>query len=133
VLTTSGTQVVREDFAAEAWSGPPDHALGWWKSHVPSTEARKMHWAPNDVMLDLFEGFAADLEQADMRFVLALLLIRRRVLRLEETEYGEPGETMVLYCPRRDAEYRVTAASPSAERVNQIQQELARLLFAEAT
>ena len=133
VLTASGATVVREDFAAEAWGGPPDDALGWWQSHVPSSEARKMHWAPNDVMLDLFEGFAEDPAQTDMRFVLALLLIRRRVLRLEDTEHSEAEETMVLYCPRRDAEYRVTASPPSGERVAEIQHQLARLLFADAT
>jgi hypothetical protein len=39
---------------------------------------------------------------------------------------------MVLYCPRREAEYRVPATPPSDERVAEIQQELARLLFADA-
>ncbi|MEX2140032.1 MAG: hypothetical protein WD894_12275 [Pirellulales bacterium] len=133
VLTTSGAEVVREDFSNEAWEGPPDNALGWWKSHLPSSDARKMHWAPNDVMLDLFEDFAEQPGQADMRYVLALLLIRRRVLRLEDTEHNESEETMVLYCPRREAEYRVPATPPSDERVSEIQQELARLLFANAT
>jgi hypothetical protein len=133
VLTTSGAEVVREDFASEAWEGPPDNALGWWKSHVPSADARKMHWAPNDVMLDLFDDLAEQPDQADMRYVLALLLIRRRVLRLEDTEHGDEEETMVLYCPRREAEYRVAATPPSEQRVAEIQQELARLLFADAT
>ena len=133
VLTTSGTEVVREDFASEAWEGPPDNTLGWWKSHVPHADARKMHWAPNEVMLDLFDDLAEQLDQADMRYVLALLLIRRRVLRLEDTEQSDEGETMVLYCPRRETEYRVAAAPPSDQRVAEIQQELARLLFADAT
>jgi hypothetical protein len=139
VLTTSGAELLREDFAAEAWEGPPAEALGWWKSHVPSPDAKKLHWAPNDVMLDLFEQLAEDAGQADLRYVLALLLIRRRVMRLEETEkneadeLGSAGESMVLYCPRRESEYRIAAVPPSGERVSEIQQELARLLFANAT
>jgi hypothetical protein len=144
VLMAAGSELMREDFAAEAWEGPPEGALGWWKSHVPSPDAKKLHWAPNDVMLDLFEQLADDRAQADLRYVLALLLIRRRVLRLEDTESGETtgekadetseaGETMVLYCPRRESEYRIAAVPPTAERVSEIQQELARLLFANAT
>jgi hypothetical protein len=148
VLTAAGSQLVREDFANESWEGPPERALGWWKSHVPSPDARKLHWAPNDVMLDLFEQLADDAAQADLRYVLALLLIRRRVMRLEDTEQNEAssettagtndekserGETMVLYCPRRESEYRIAAVPPTAERVKEIQQELARLLFANAT
>ena len=67
-----------------------------------------MHWAPNDVMLDLLEQLADDPARADMRYVLALLLVRRRVCRLEETQHGEPGhEQLVLLCPRREQEYRV--------------------------
>jgi hypothetical protein len=148
VLTAAGSELVREDFAAETWEGPPEGALGWWKSHVPSPDAKKLHWAPNDVMLDLFEQLADDVAQADLRYVRALLLIRRRVMRLEDTERcettggptGEPtnekseaGETMVLYCPRRESEYRIEAVPPTVERVSDIQQELARLLFADAT
>jgi hypothetical protein len=147
VLTAAGSELVREDFAAETWEGPPESALGWWKSHVPSPDARKLHWAPNDVMLDLFEQLADDAGQADLRYVLALLLIRRRVMRLEDTERSEKSaeptgeasgetsaaETMVLYCPRRESEYRIAAVPPTAERVSEIQQELTRLLFADAT
>jgi hypothetical protein len=143
-LTTAGAELVREDYSAEAWEGPPAEALGWWKSHVPSPDAKKLHWAPNDVMLDLFEQLADDRAQADLRYVLALLLIRRRVLRLEDTvtdettgeksgETSEAGETMVLYCPRRESEHRIAAVPPTAQRVSEIQQELARLLFANAT
>ena len=60
VLNAAGAELVREDFSAEAWEGPPEGAIGWWKSHVPSPDARKLHWAPNDVMLDLFEQLADD-------------------------------------------------------------------------
>jgi hypothetical protein len=133
VLKREGSGVVREDYAREAWQGPPAAAIGWWKSRVPTTDARKMQWAPNEVMLDLFEGFADQPAQADLHYVLALLLVRRRVMRWEDTEQDEGRETMVLYCPRRDTEYRVLAEPPAESRVAEIQQELARLLFADAT
>ncbi len=133
VLKRSGAELVREDFSAEVWDAAPADALAWWKSHVPSPDAKRIHWAPNDVMLHLFDQLADQPDQADLRYVLALLLIRRRVMRLEDTEKGEGAEEMVLYCPRREAEYRVTTAPPSELRIAEIQQELARLLFANAT
>lgn len=39
---------------------------------------------------------------------------------------------MILYCPRREAMYSVPAVAPSPERIEEIQEELARLLFAKA-
>ena len=132
-LTAEGAQVVRHDYSIEAWQGPSEGVLGWWKSHMPQRNAKKLHWAPNDVMLELLEGLESQSDKMELRYVLALLLIRRRVIRLEETERDELArEVSVLYCPRRETTYRVITAMPSEERTAQIQEELARLLFGDA-
>src|SRR4029079_90309 len=132
-LTPEGANVLRRDYGAESWSGPPAGVLGWWKSHMPARDARRMHWAPNDVMLDLLESLESQHDKQDMRYVLSLLLVRRRVLRLEGTDHDpQLGEVSVLYCPRREVTYRVTTNIPGEERAAEIQEELARLLFAGA-
>jgi hypothetical protein len=131
VLLAEGTNLVRHDYSAEAWQGAPEKAVGWWKSQLPAREGVRLHWAPNDVMLDLLEQLADDSVRADMRYVLALLLVRRRVCRLEETQHDQQGrETLVLFCPRREQEYRVSVATPDDKRTKEIQDELAQLLFA---
>ncbi len=131
-LTAQGAQVVRRDYAAEAWQGPPDGILGWWKAHVPLRDAKKLHWAPNDVMLELLETLESQPDKLDLRYVLSLLLIRRRVVRLEETARDEAGrEISVLYCPRREATYHVVTMSPDEQRTQEIQEELAGLLFSQ--
>jgi hypothetical protein len=132
-LIPAGAQVERRDYSSEAWTGPPDQALGWWKSQVPTTETKKATWAPNDVMLELFDELSDTPDRADMRYVLGLLLIRRRVLRLEETDRDQQGrETLLVYCPRRQTDYRVPVVMPDGERAKQIQQTLGQLLFREA-
>jgi hypothetical protein len=131
VLMAEGSQLVRHDYSEEAWQGPPEKAVGWWKSHLPAREGVRMHWAPNDVMLDLLEQLAGDPSKADMRYVLALLLVRRRVCRLEETKREDSGgETLMLFCPRREQQYQVNVVNPDQQRSREIQDELARLLFA---
>jgi hypothetical protein len=130
-LQAEGSKLVRRDFSAEAWTGPSAESLGWWKSVLPRRETQRVHWAPNDVMLDLLEQLAGDPAQADMRYVLALLLVRRRVCRLVETpQEPENRDLLVLYCPRREVEYRVSGVVPDRKRAKEIQDELARLLFA---
>jgi hypothetical protein len=132
-LIPAGANVERRDYSSGAWAGPPDEALGWWKSQVPTAETKKAAWAPNDVMLELFDELSEAPDRADMRYVLALLLIRRRVLRLEETERDKQGhETLLVYCPRRQADYRVSVVMPDGERAERIQQTLGQLLFREA-
>jgi hypothetical protein len=143
VLVVQGADVVRKDFCREAWRGPPDAAFGWWKSQVPESVAKKIKLAPNDVLLELFDRLADHPSQEDMRYVLTLLLVRRRVFRLEtalELSNGtahqsvdhSSSELMNVYCPKRDASYQVPSKLPSSERIEEIQQQLSELLIAGA-
>jgi hypothetical protein len=158
VLDIRGADVVRKDFCPEGWSGAPDGAFGWWKSRVPEPSAKKIKLAPNDVLLELFDQLAERPDQTDLRYVLTLLLIRRRVLRIEEvsgdhpagsarcqvsgkssssdlrpsTPDPSPSEIMHVYCPKRDANYEVTVSMPTGTRIDEIQQQLSELLIADA-
>jgi hypothetical protein len=129
VLVAEGLQLRRYDYAADAWQGPPAGALGCWKSQVPDHRAVRARWAPNDVLLQCFDELAERPDKQDMRYVLALLLVRRRVMRVEDQRRGPQGhEVLVLYCPRRDATYEIPAVVPDASRAETIQGELAKLL-----
>ena len=90
-IVAEGAEVIRHDYAADAWQGPPAEAIGWWKSQIPDRTETKKHWAPNDVMLQFWDELAAQPERQDMRYVLTLLLVRRRVFRLEEEKFDEQG------------------------------------------
>ena len=128
-VAAKGAEVIRCDYAADAWQGPPENTIGWWKSQVPDRTTNKKHWAPNDVMLQFWDELATQPDKQDMRYVLTLLLVRRRVFRLEEEKFDEQGgEMLVVECPRREATYEIAAVMPEAGRINQIQEELAALL-----
>jgi hypothetical protein len=130
-LISEGAHVVRRDYSASAWPGPPEGTVGWWRSQVPDVLSRKAHWAPNDVILHYFEQMCEDDDQADMRYVLTLLMVRRRIVRLEDTEKdAQEREVFVLYCPRNEREYRVPVSIPTEERAEEIQNYLAELLLA---
>lgn len=143
VLEIAGVDVVRKDYSPEAWKGAPEAAFGWWKSRVPEPTAKKIKLAPNDVLLELFDQLAHKPEQQDLRYVLALLLVRRRVLRVDvtnESPHEEDGDTpsthaaekMTLYCPKRDSTCEVAVAMPNSDRIDEIQQQLSELLVAGA-
>ena len=133
VLASEGAEVVRRDYCVEAWTEPPDGAVGWWKSQMPAANANKMQWAPNDVMLNYFQELEDNPDKADVRYILALLMVRRRIVRFDDREVDDDGrEWMVVFCPKNETEYKVGTAPPSGPGINEIQDELARLLFADA-
>ncbi|MGC4006880.1 MAG: hypothetical protein QM811_28650 [Pirellulales bacterium] len=131
VLRKAGADVLRDDYAADAWTGPPPDCLAWWKAKLPpANETKKPAWAPNDVLLRRFESLADVPEQADLRYVLALLLIRRRLLRLERSERDATGlERLTVYCARTETETTLPAILPDAAHEAEIQNELGKLLL----
>jgi hypothetical protein len=134
VLVGEGSQVVRHDYAEDAWEGAPETALGWWKSRMPGSDPHKMSWAPNDVILHYFEELGNDERSADERYILTLLMLRRRILRLEEAVRDDEGrEVMTVHCAKTDNDYRVPIACPTEERAREIQEKLGSLLFANGT
>jgi hypothetical protein len=129
VLLAEGDDLKRCDYSIEAWQGPPADAIGHWKSQVPDKTAKRKHWAPNDILLQFFDELTQQSEKQDMQYVLTLLLIRRRVFRLEEENRDPHGnETLTVYCPRRDATYTIAAVVPEQARIYEIQQQLTALL-----
>lgn len=127
-LVPNGAQVVRQDYAASEWHGPPENSIGWWKSTLPDG-VKRTTWAPHEVMLEFFENLEHDPTREDLRYVLALLLVRRRVLRVESEETDAAGRTVqVLDCPRKETQYRVAVVLPEASRAAELQAQLAPLL-----
>ncbi|TWT86760.1 hypothetical protein Mal64_35900 [Pseudobythopirellula maris] len=141
VLVREDAEVVRRDVSAAAWTEPPDGSIGWWLARVPGA-AEGPRSAPSETLLGLFDLWADDPNEADARYVLSLLLVRRRVLRVEpaplavltddrlDTEDADDAEKLRVSCPRRGESYDVLVRTPSAERVAEIQLRLDELLGA---
>jgi hypothetical protein len=128
-LSFEQSAAVRRDYAVDAWAGPPKGAIAWWRSRMPDADGSRPKLAPQDVLINLFAELAHQPHEACFRYVLGLLLLRRRMLKLEETRSDDDGAVMVLDCPRRDEQYELRVAPPEAEQVEAIQQRMIELLY----
>jgi hypothetical protein len=120
---------VRKDFSAAEWRGPADGLIAWWKARIPESDSSKPKLAPQDVLLNLFTELAERPHEAEFRYVLGLLLVRRRILKFDETRRDATGEVMLLDCPRRNEQYELRVATPDTERTGQLQQRMVELLY----
>lgn len=128
VLLEEGNTWKRLDYAAESWHGPPDGCIAWWRTQMPLPE-RKRRWAPSEVMIRCLEQLADQPQRADFRYLLSLLMIRRRILRLEDTcRDPEGNEILTVYCPLNDRHYEIPAVLPEEDRWQQLEEELSQLL-----
>ena len=129
VLFENQNEIRRLDYSFAAWPGPPEHFIGYWKSKVPLQNEKKLKLAPNDILLNFYDQLAIQPDKKDLCYVLVLLLIRRRLFRLEKEELLESHRQMAVYCPKRDESYTIDVEIPSDERIEELQNTLAVLLY----
>ena len=130
VLQWEENEIVRKDFRAASWSGPPEDAIGWWQGVMPTPQARGPDWAPDDVLLQYFDELGGQPDQETLRYVLALLLVRRRILRLVDSE-SQPDE-LVAMAPLTEQRYTVKVRRPAPDELETLEGHLRELLVADS-
>jgi hypothetical protein len=102
-----GGDLVRRDFAQENWPGPNSETVGWWRSVVPQKRSTGQSLAPNAVLINTLENLLEAPGKSEIAYLLALLLIRRRVL-VDDTEASEQNsETATTLSLRVSQEERI--------------------------
>jgi hypothetical protein len=126
VLMEKDGQLVRQDYCVDAWSGPPAGAIGHWRYQIP--EAVEQHRQKLDTD-SLFEYFlqlteSPNMVQRQYRYVLALLLLRKRRLILEEVIEVDDRPTMRLTGSGGEGPFDVPEEDLSEDQIDRLQQQL---------
>lgn len=123
----------RRDYSAEAWTGPPDDAIGWWKNRMPTEDERKLVLAPKEVLIDLLRQMADFPERAKSRYLLALMLMRKKIVK-ETTDGENPSDDETLRVEVIDdgSMLEVPVCPISRSESDTLREELNELLYCEA-
>lgn len=127
IESTDGIQ--RTDFGESEWTGPPEGCIGWWKSRIPVLEKGKIYWAPNRVLLAFFESLNARNDQVETAYVMALLLVRKRILQWKDNINRNDVEFMQLRHAGTKKKFEVKTFDLEPAQIQAIQKELAEQLF----
>ena len=127
-LVDDDGQFKRRDFSIESWQ-EPDNCIGWWKCRIPDLQSGKVYWAPRDVLMAYFEKLLSRPDRLDFAFVMSLVLVQKRILKLLDTDQSTDPPTLTLRHHQSKRTFRLPEANVSPERIALIQQELAEQLF----
>ena len=124
---------VRLDFSAAAWSGPPTGALGYWRLTVPEADRSHRRALDPDALLRQFEQLSEDANpgREKFRYVLALLLVQRRRLRITQTRTDLEGAILELTGLQGEGPFEVRDQQLSESEITALQQELETSIMAE--
>ena len=131
VLYEFEDELQRADFCTECWEGSDERAFSFWRTCVP-VKSEPHPLPPSEALLELFRRMAksTDARRDQFRYVLALLLLRKRLLKLVRKERDAGGEVFVLEDRGADEEVTVSAPRISESEVRAVSEELGRLLNA---
>lgn len=126
VLVEVGGKLVRQDYSTEFWEGPPDGAIGYWKAHVPAESEADRRKIDPDSLFDYFAELCESPNPAEQEFqyVLALLLLRKKRLILEESIEVDDMPAMRLVGSGGEGPFDVIERELTDEQIADFQQQL---------
>lgn len=92
----------RLDYCSKEWdSGTrPERLFSYWRTTVPASDAKEKILVDDSVLMDLFERLGEDTREQRIafRFILALILMRKRLLRyVRRGDGGDVGKNEIWF------------------------------------
>ena len=121
----------RLDISMAAW---PDFdrkdVVGYWQTVMPKHEQKKKLFVDDEVLCGLFERLAETTEPAKLnfRFVLGLILMRKRMLIYETTRMDGPREIWIVRFKGRDDRLDLLNPKLDEQQVLEVSQQLSQIL-----
>jgi hypothetical protein len=124
----------RRDYGLDAWSGPPEGSFCHWRGRIPVREKKPSAIEFDPQMLtQLFVGLEENPSETrqQFRFVLGLLLMRKRLLRLEGADREGEQEYWRLRLIADKSLHRLLNPRLTDEQIARLSAQLTALLSGE--
>ena len=130
-VTEQGLQ--RRDFCADYWLSQKPEVFCYWKTKLPHPGQKKARFVDDDMLMAFFERLAAENEQEkiNFRFVLALILMRKRRLKYDSSQTSDNKE---IWCLRVTGDKEVVEViNPHLDeaQIEQLSSQMSRILQTE--
>ncbi len=92
---SDGEGFVRIDYSVAAWEGGarPEALFSFWRTSIPEPKAQTRVLVEDDVLIELLERLDGDEQprRRAFRFVIALVLLRKRLVKFDRREETPEG------------------------------------------
>ncbi len=130
-VTEQGLQ--RRDFCADYWLSQKPEVFCYWKTRMPHPGQKKARFVDDDMLMAFFERLAAENEQEkiNFRFVLALILMRKRRLKYDSSQTSDNKEIWRLRVTGDKEVVEVINPHLDEAQIEQLSSQMSRILQTE--
>jgi len=121
----------RVDVSIEAWGDfDKKDLIGYWQTVMPKAETKKKVFVDDEVLCGLFERLKEVVEPAkvNFRFVLGLILMRKRLLQYENTRREGEREIWAMRFRGREDQLEMENPRLDEQQVAEVSQQLGQIL-----
>jgi len=131
VDTDEGLQ--RRDFSCEFWIENQPRVYCYWKTKFSAARSKRPLFIDDDMLMAFFERLATDTEpeRVNFRFVLALVLMRKRRLKYDSSTSGQDKEVWRLRVSGEKRLVEVANPNLSQEQIERLTEEIGQILQVE--
>jgi hypothetical protein len=133
-------QFAREDYCAACWAKADEQTrtspslFGVWHSRVPEPREKRRTFVDDELLVNFFERLEGAEEPAKVqfRFVLALILMRKRVLVYDRMDrLGDGQEVWAMHLKGSESHCQVVDPHLEEDRIAEVSQQLGSILEGE--
>ena len=123
----------RRDYCESCWERLRPEVFCFWKTRFPEPAQKKKLLVDDEVLLDIFERLAGTEERVkiNFRFVLALILMRKRILKYQQTDYRDGQEFWIMGQVREQTTHEVLNPRLDDAQIQEVSEQLSTILRSE--
>ena len=128
VRTEEGLQ--RRDFCAEYWESEKPDVFCYWKTKLPHPDQKKQLFVDDQMLMAFFERLEKETEpeKINFRFVLALILMRKRILKYQQTDIRDGQEFWIMGQVREQTIHEVLNPNLDEAQIQEVSEQLSSIL-----
>ena len=132
-LVETGEGLQRRDFCADYWEKEKPNVFCYWKTRLPQPNQKKQIFVDDEMLLAFFErlGIETEREKVNFRFVLALILMRKRRLKYDTTRVEDGNEIWRLRIVGEKQIVEVINPHLDEEQIEQLSSQIGQILQAD--
>ncbi len=120
----------RRDFCADYWESEKPNVFCYWRSKLPHPDQKKQIFVDDEMLMAFFERLENETgqEKVNFRFVLALILMRKRRLKYDATRVENAKEIWRLRIVGGKEIVEVINPHLDEEQVEQLSSQIGQIL-----
>ncbi|MFA5251928.1 MAG: hypothetical protein WC454_05010 [Phycisphaerae bacterium] len=129
-LVETGEGLARRDFCADYWQAAKPSVFCYWKTRLPRSDEKKHKFIDDEMLMAFFERLAKETEQEriNFRFVLALVLMRKRRLKYDSSKIEGDKEIWRLRIAGEKEYVEVINPNLDDEQIKQLTSQIGEIL-----